>query len=159
MSVPTYAPPSNSMQQLRQSRRSLWIAVGVAVLLSIITFGVIVTLAVAFSLNAFFSRTDSPISVTANYYLALQNQDYAQAHRDLDSNATVNGHRVDQQIFSNLAHKAVIQDGPVYGYSIEVNGDASHPVVTVHRTGRTYDVHLQLKQEGNAWKIVSIDSF
>ena len=158
MSVPTYAPPSNHGQQRKQSRAMLWLIFGAATLIVIVGFVVIVTFAANSALNAFFNKTDSPISVAANYYQSMLHQDYAQAYKDLDSNAAINGQRVDQQAFTKLARGAVAQNGLVFSYDIEVQGnDPAHLVVTVRRLGRSYQVHLRLKQEGNAWKIVSTD--
>ena len=158
MSVPTYAPPSNYGQQRKQSRGKLWLMFGAASLIVIVGFVVIVTFAANSALNAFFNKTDSPISVAANYYQSMVHQDYTQAYKDLDSNATINGQHVDQQAFTKLAREAVAQNGLVSGYDIEVQGNnPAHLVVTVKRLGRSYEVHLQLQQEGNAWKIVSAD--
>ncbi len=158
MSVPTYAPPSNYGQERKQSRRKLWLIIGAASLVTIIGFVLIVAIATNSAMNAFFNKTDSPVSVAANYYQSMLHQDYVQAYKDLDRNATINGQRVDQQAFNTLAHEAVAQNGLVYGYDIEVQGNnPAHLVVTVKRLNRSYQVHLQLKQEGNAWKIISAD--
>ena len=156
MSVPTYVPPSNYEQQRRQSRGLLWLIFGAATLIVIAGFVVTVIIAANTALNEFFNKTDSPIPVAANYYQSMLHLDYTQAYKDLDRNATINGQHVDQQAFTKLAREAVAQNGLVFGYSIEVQGnDPSHLVVTVKRLGRSYQVHLQLQQEGNAWKIVS----
>ncbi|HEX6479732.1 MAG TPA: hypothetical protein VF043_12875 [Ktedonobacteraceae bacterium] len=158
MSVPTYAPPSNYGQQRRMSRGKLWLIIGAATLIVIVGFALIVTIAANSAVNAFFNKTDSPVSVAANYYQSMAHQDYARAYKDLDSNATIKGQHVDQQAFTNLAHEATTQNGLVFGYDIEVQGnDPSHFVVTVKRLGRSYEVHLRLKQEGNDWKIISAD--
>ena len=50
--------------------------------------------------------------------------------------------------------------GKVSGYSIDPplqGNDPSHVTITVHRGNRNYQIHLQLKLEGNDWKIVSAD--
>ena len=157
MSVPTYAPPSNYSQQRKQSRK-LWLIIGAAALIAIVGFAIIVTVAANSALNGFFNDTHSPVSVAANYYQSMLHQDYTQAYKDLDSNATINGQRVDRRAFTNLAQEAVTQNGLVSGYDIEVQGNnPAHLVVTVKRLSRSYAVHLQLQQEGNAWKIVSAD--
>lgn len=158
MSVPTYAPPSNYGQQRKQSRGKLWLIIGAATLIVIVGFAIIVTVAANSAVNAFFNKTDSPVSVAANYYQSMLHQDYTQAYKDLDSNATIKGQHVDRQAFTNLAQEAVTRNGLVFGYDIEVQGNnPAHLVVTVKRLNRSYAVHLQLKQEGNAWKIVSAD--
>ena len=89
-------------------------------------------------------------------------QDYASAYADLDSQATISGQQVDQQSFSILATSADTQFGKVSGWNIDPalqGNDPSHLTITVHRGNRNYhyQVHLQLKLEGNAWKIISAD--
>ena len=80
--------------------------------------------------------------------------------RDLDSQATINGQQVDQQSFTALATSADTHYGKVSGYSIDSalqGNDPSHMTITVHRGNRNYQIHLQLKLEGNDWKIISAD--
>ena len=155
MSVPTFTQSPNSSQQPRQSHRTLWIVLGSAI--GVLLLAALVAGSAFFALHTFFQQTDQPVPVAANYGLALMRQDYTSAYADLDSQATINGKPVDQQSFITLATAADTQYGKVSGYSIDQGNDASHLTITVHRGARNYQVHLQLKLEGNSWKIISAD--
>ena len=158
MSVPTYAQPPNSSRQPGQSRRVLWIVLGSAI--GVLLFVALVAGGVFFALHTFFQQTDQPVPVAANYGLALMRQDYASAYADLDSQATINGQRVDQQSFTTLTSTADTQYGKVSGYSIDSvsqGNDSAQLTITVHRGAHNYQVHLQLKLEGSAWKIIGAD--
>jgi hypothetical protein len=155
MSVPTLTQSPNASQQPRQSRPLLWIVLGSTI--GVLLFAALVGASAFFALHTFFQQTDQPIPVAGNYYLALMTRDYAKAYADLDSQATINGQQVDEQTFSNLAQAADAQRGRVFGYSMMGDGSGSSLTVTVQRGGQSYQVHLQLKQEGSAWKIISAD--
>jgi hypothetical protein len=155
MPVPTFTQSPNSSPQPRQSHRTLWIVLGSAI--GVLVFAALVTGAVFVALHTFFQQTDQPVPVAANYGLAFMRQDYASAYADLDSQATINGQKVDEQTFRHLATTADAQQGKVTGYSLDGSNSASLFTMTVHRGGRNYQVHLQLKLEGSVWKIISVD--
>jgi flagellar basal body-associated protein FliL len=155
MPVPTFTQSPNSSPQPRQSHRTLWIVLGSAI--GVLIFAALVTGAVFVALHTFFQQTDQPVPVAANYGLAFMRQDYASAYADLDSQATINGQKVDEQTFRHLATTADAQQGKVTGYSLDGSNSASLFTMTVHRGDRTYQVHLQLKLEGSGWKIISVD--
>jgi hypothetical protein len=155
MPVPTFTQSPNSSPQPRQSHRTLWIVLGSAI--GVLVFAALVTGAVFVALHTFFQQTDQPVPVAANYGLAFMRQDYASAYADLDSQATINGQKVDGQTFRNLATTADAQKGKVTGYSLDGSNSTSLFTMTVHRGGRNYQVHLQLKLEGSGWKIISAD--
>lgn len=155
MSVPTITQTPNASQQPRQSRPLLWIILGSTI--GVLLFAALVAGSAFFALHAFFQQTDQPVPVAGNYYLAFMTQDYAKAYADLDSQATINGQHVDEQTFINLATAADAQKGKVFGYSMMGDGSGSSLTVTVQRGGHSYQVHLQLKQEGSGWKIISAD--
>jgi hypothetical protein len=97
-------------------------------------------------------------SIPERYYLNIMSGDYTTASTYLDSNATIDGKPVgNQQAFIRLAKAADAQYGTVHGITFNVGSDATHVTATVSRGSRTYDVHLVLKQENGAWKIVSAD--
>lgn len=138
MSVPTY-----TQQQTRRSRRTLWIVVGTLVALALIGFIAIVWLRASSEVNS-LKQTGS---IPERYYLNIMSSDYTTAFSFLVNNATINGQMVDQQAFTRLAKAVDAQ-----------YGDAAQVTATVTRGGsRSYDVHLVLKQENGAWKIVSAD--
>ena len=95
-------------------------------------------------------------AVAARYYLTIESGDYATASSFLDRNATIDGQPVDQQSFIRLAKAADAQYGTVYGMVLSTQSDGTH--VAVDRAILScYDVHLVLKQEHGAWKIISAD--
>jgi hypothetical protein len=158
MSVPTITQSPNYSQQPRKSRTWLWIVLGSAI--GVLLFTALVAGSAFFALHSFFQQTDQPVPVVASYGLAFMRQDYTNAYTDLDSRATINDQQVDQQSFTALATSADAHYGKVSGYSIDspLQGNyPSHVTITVHRGARNYQVHLQLKLEGNAWKIISAD--
>ncbi len=155
MSVPTLTQSPNSSQQPGKSRPLLWIILGSTIGVLLLT--AFVGASAFFALHSFFQQTDQPVPVAGNYYLALMTQDYTKAYADLDSQATINGQQVDEQTFINLAKAVDAQRGRVFGYSIEGDGSGSSLTMTVQRGGHSYQVHLQLKQDGSAWKIISAD--
>ena len=150
MSLPNYATVP-----FQRRRTRLWIVLGSIV--GVIVFAAVVTGAVFIALHTFFQQTDQPAPVAASYYLAFMTQDYTKAYAELDSQATINGQKVDEQTFRNLAATADAQKGKVTSYSLEGSDSSSHFTVTVHRGGQNYMVHLQLKLEGSVWKIISAD--
>jgi hypothetical protein len=150
MSLPNYAPAP-----FQRRRTRLWIVLGSIV--GVIVFAAVVTGAVFIALHTFFQQTDQPAPVAASYYLAFMTQDYTKAYAELDSQATINGQKLDEQTFRNLAATADAQKGKVTSYSLDGNDSSSHFTVTVHRGGQNYTVHLQLKLEGSVWKIISAD--
>lgn len=155
MSVPTFTQSPNFTERPRQTRPILWIVLGSTIGVLLLTM--LIGASAFFALRTFFQQTDQPVPVAGNYYLALMTQDYAKAYADLAIQVTINGQQVDEQTFINMAKAADAQRGRVFGYSIMGNGSGSSLTVTVQRVGQSYQVHLQLKQEGSAWKIISAD--
>jgi hypothetical protein len=158
MSVPTITQSPNYSQQPRKSRTLLWVVIGSAI--GVLLFTAFVAGSAFFALHSFFQQTDQSVPVVASYGLAFMRQDHANAYTHLDSRATINGQQVDQQSFTALANSADTHYGKVSGYSIDSplqGNDPSNVTITVHRGNRNYQIHLQLKLEGNDWKIVSAD--
>ena len=160
MSVPTItqSPNYNYSPQPGKSRTWFWIVLGSAI--GVLLFSALVAGSAFFALHTFFQQTDQPVPVVASYGLAFIRQDYANAYTDLDSRATINGQRVDQQSFTALAIAADTHYGKVSEWNIDPalqGNDPSHMTITVHRSNRNYQIHIQLKLEGNDWKIVSAD--
>jgi hypothetical protein len=123
----------------------------------VLVFAALVTGAVFVALHTFLQQTDQPAPVAASYYLAFMTQDYPEAYAELESQATINGQKVDEQTFRHLATTADAQQGKVTGYSLDSRNSAALFTVTVHRGGQNYTVYLQLKLEGSGWKISSAD--
>jgi hypothetical protein len=160
MSVPTItqSPNYNYSPQPRKPRTWLWIVLGSAI--GVLLFSALVAGNTFFALHTFFQQTDQPVPVVASYGLAFIRQDYANAYTNLDSQASINGQQVDQQSFTALATSADTHYGKVSEYNIDPSlqgNDPSHMTITVHRGDHSYQIHLQLKLEGNDWKIINAD--
>jgi hypothetical protein len=158
MSVPNITQSPNYIQQTRKSLTWIWIVL--VSVIGVLLFTALVAGSTIFALHTFFQQTDQPVPVVANYGLDFMRQDYANAFSDLDSRANINGQQIDQQSFIALADAADTHYGKVSGYSIDAvpqGTDPSYVTITVHRGDQNYQVHLQLKLEGNNWKIVSAD--
>lgn len=156
-------------QQPKKSRRNLWIILSVIVL--VVGAGIF---ALVYFLNH-NGATDAVNTSSKNqdyltayqYYAAIKNQDYAIAYQYLDPNLRTNqgGQPVTQDVFIQTGQLVDTEKGPVTNYSITSTslsstngGNTEDFTVNVTRNGTSYDVHLQLRQEGNDWKIVSFDT-
>jgi hypothetical protein len=158
LSVPTISQSPNHIQQPKKSRIWLWIVLGS--LIGVLLFTALVAGSAFFAARSFFQQTDQALPVIASYGIDFMRQDYTNAYIHLDSQATINGQQVNQKTFTNLAYSADTRYGKVSGYSIDSplqGNDPSLVTITVHRSNKNYLVHLQLKLEGNDWKIVSAD--
>lgn len=106
------------------------------------------------------SPTSTPgtiTSVVTAYYQAIEAQNYALAYTYLDTNATTtDGQKLTLNTFMQLAQTGDNSYGPVVSFSFEV-----YPPLVVMSLARkslsAYHAHLTMKQEGNTWKIMTID--
>ncbi len=103
--------------------------------------------------------TSPPTSVTdmvTKYYQALEQRNYTLAYSFLDPNATTtSGQKLTLPVFTNLATSADANEGTIQTFSI-----GAYPpliVMTITRRYGPYHAHLQVKLEGNSWKITSLD--
>ena len=158
MSVPTITQTQNYRQQPQKSRIWLWIVL--VSLVGVLLFTALVAGSAFFAVRSFFQQSDQALPVVASYSLDFIRQDYADAYTKLDSRATIDGQQVDQQSFTALATAADTRYGNVSEYSIDSPLQGNNPTfvtITAHRSNQNYQIHLQLKLEGNDWKIVSAD--
>ena len=90
------------------------------------------------------------------YYNDIQAKNYQQAYTYLDPQATdANGKTITLSSFEQMA-QMMDYYGPITSFSV----DAFAPMVimTVSRPNlAAYHAHLQMKQEGSTWKIISVD--
>ncbi|HZR39865.1 MAG TPA: hypothetical protein VFB12_07105 [Ktedonobacteraceae bacterium] len=155
-------PGAMPTQQPKRSRRWLWIVLGVIVGLLLVcgvgTFAI-------FNTIAHNPATD----VVNKYYTAIKTQDYATAFQYLDPTMKMTVQGTSQQItsdlFTQVGQAYDTEKGKVNNYSITNtqlstnNGvNTADLTVSVTRNGAAYDVHLGLRQEGDAWKIISFDN-
>ncbi|HXL38711.1 MAG TPA: hypothetical protein VN954_16080 [Ktedonobacteraceae bacterium] len=95
-----------------------------------------------------------------SFYQAIEAQNYTLAYSYLDANATIaDGQKLTQQMFTQLAQSRDKQFGPVTGFDLLINSsDRTQVIMTIAReSGFRYHAHLQVKQVGNAWKILTLD--
>src|SRR6266567_9418655 len=115
-----------------------------------------------------FVFNSPPKAVAQQYYDALKSQDYAMAYSYLDPNIefTLQGRsqQITQQAYTQAAQAYDATKGKVSDFSITyvdikylTTGNTADVTVQVTRNGNAYEVNLKLQQEGNDWKIVSID--
>jgi hypothetical protein len=99
----------------------------------------------------------SPIIASDQYYTAIRNQDYATAYTYLGVHLKM---AYAQAAYKQAAMQRDATDGKVshYSYITIPTGDPATAILTVTRTNEmTYTVHLELRQEGAAWKITVYD--
>lgn len=100
---------------------------------------------------------DELTRIATAYYNAIQAKNYQQAYTYLDPQATdANGKTITLSSFEQMAQMMDSQYGPVSSFSVAAF--APDVVMTVSRPNlAAYHAHLQMKQEGSTWKIISID--
>jgi hypothetical protein len=103
--------------------------------------------------------TGSIESTITSFYQAIEAQNYTLAYSYLDANATTaDGQKLTQQTFTQLAQSRDSQFGPVTSFDLLLNSsDHTQVIMTLTRAGLRYHAHLQVKQEGNDWKILTLD--
>lgn len=145
----------------KKSRRRLFIILGIllGMVLLIIAAGIVGLVALV----------NSPAkTVVQDYYAAVKSQDYARAYSYLDiQTLTLNGQQqqASPAVYTQVAQIVDQQNGKVTNYNITgislnastSRGNTATVTVDVTRGGKTQEVHVQLRQEGNDWKIVGID--
>ncbi len=161
-SSPQSQVPPVPAQPPRRRRRWLWITLAIVVVLLLACVGGI--LALVLGVN------NSPAKAAAqHYYDALKSRDYSTAYTYVDPAITLTiqnqSQRMNPQLFTEVAQAYDTQKGRVSDYSISgINlnsstskGNTADVTINVKRN-TSYDVHLQLKQEGNDWKVIGFDS-
>jgi hypothetical protein len=95
--------------------------------------------------------------MVTSYYQAIVAQNYQLAFTFLDADAVgPGGQRMTWPAFRQLAQSMDGDEGPVIDFSMNATG--STIVMTNYRKRMgPYHAHLQVKPEGNDWKIVSVD--
>ncbi len=135
---------------------------GIAIVLAAIGLSTYVVNRVNTTVTTLFNRTDVPEFVAAHYYEAMRNRDYATAYGDLDSQATLNGQHLDEPTFIQDAANADAQHGALFSYGLlRPAGDSAQSATqfdaSLRRGAQSYIVHVQLRQAGDRWKIISMD--
>jgi hypothetical protein len=128
------------------------------VVTGILTLSFLVSL---FELGASFGLFARPFArpsiVVGQYYTAVMHQNYAQAYTYLDAQATRVGSLT---TFTHAAQALDAAAGTVTSFTLAADFPTNPQAVTaqVHRAkGVSYAVHLEVRQVGSQWKIVSFD--
>lgn len=135
---------------------------------------------VAYAVSCVSAAVQDPASPVVNqYYAAIKNQDYATAFAFAGGAKSLNGESYTQTTFTQEALQIDTAQGKVRDYSILSSGYeqrerdtgkiptsprpytvlTAEVTVSVTRNGPAYDVHLQLQQYGEEWKIITLDGF
>lgn len=94
--------------------------------------------------------------VITMYYDAIKAQNYPRAYTYLDANATdANRQKITLESFEQMAQTMEKDGGSVVSFSVAVFLPTA--VMSVTRTLLVYHAHLQVKQENQTWKIISLD--
>ena len=150
---PYDAPFPGDTQPRRKSHRWVWITVGIVALLCILG-GTLLALGAGWAVTTYYN---SPLRASDMYYSAIKTQDYGTAYTYLGSGLQT---EYSQQTFTQAAQQQDAALGRVsrFGMTNIPTGDPAYVTLTVTRAnGTTYDVHLELRQEGGAWKITAFD--
>ena len=106
-----------------------------------------------------------------SYFSALKSQDYAAAYSYIDPRITIimdnQSQPISLSLFTQAARAYDQQRGTISSFSLtkvsvtgsgSSSGSADITVRVTRGTAAPYDVHLQLGQEGNDWKIIGFDN-
>jgi hypothetical protein len=129
--------------------RWLWIVLGVFALLCLVGGALVWIFAV--------SPVGGPTIASDQYYTAIRDNDYRKAYGYLGTDLRTS---ISQEAFTRQAQQQDAALGRVshYSYSNVPLGNSATATITVTRaSGTTYTVHLELRQEGGAWKITAFD--
>jgi hypothetical protein len=161
--VPGYMPP----QQPRQSRRALWIVLGIIggiLVLSCAFCGILFALG-AGPIASIVGSIAGPTNVVNQYYNAIQRQDYPTAYSYLDTNLiATNGQTLTQDLYTTGAQALDLAKGKVSSFSIgnisltNNNNTATVTVSVTRGSSPPYTVQLQLQKVNGTWKITSFNN-
>jgi hypothetical protein len=130
----------------------VWVILSILALSSILGCTVL-ALGASFAIKTF----GGPTIASDQYYTAIRDQDYARAYSYLGSGLQA---RLSQEAFSQQAQRQDEALGRVsrYAYANVPGGDPATVILTVTRAnGTSYTVHLEVRQEGGAWKVSAFD--
>jgi hypothetical protein len=102
----------------------------------------------------------SPLAMAGSYYHDLEVHNYDAAAAYLSTNATnIEGQHLTRGTFIQLARGRDQESGSITNFdSLASTDDPSLIIMSISRTSeQAYHSHLQFKQEGGSWKIVSLD--
>jgi hypothetical protein len=146
---PYYTGNAAYSQRPRSSLRWLWIVLGVFALLCLMGGTLLWVLATG--------PVGGPTIASDQYYSAIRANNYTKAYGYLGADQQA---KISREDFTRQAQQQDEAFGRVshYSYGNIPLGDPATATITVTRaSGTTYTVHLELRQEGGAWKITAFD--
>ena len=157
MPGPGYAP---QQAPRKSSLRWLWITLAIIGAIAVLGCGAC-AIASAAGVGFFAKAVLGPTTTANAYYQAIRDHDYAKAYTYIDTSRASSVQQQTEQAFTLAAQLVDRTRGPVTSFSqqdVNVNNDTATVTMSVTRNGSPYTVHLQMKQEGNDWKIVGFDN-
>jgi hypothetical protein len=130
----------------------VWIPLGILALVFVIGSGLLI-----WHIGSALHTFGGPTIESDQYYTAIRDQDYARAYTFLGSNLRSG---LSQEAFTQQAQQQDAAYGSIskYSYDNVPLGEPAEVTLTVIRANETsYTVHLEMRQEGGAWKITAFD--
>lgn len=91
------------------------------------------------------------------YYKAIEKHDYAKAYSYVQNDAkTADGQKLTLALLKQMAVSTEDTEGPIQTLSVAAFPAQVVMTITRQKLG-PYHTHIEVKQVGNTWKIVSID--
>jgi hypothetical protein len=149
---PKYPPGTGASQQPRKTYRWVWITLGILAVVCIIGGGLLI-----WGIGSAINSYGGPTIASDQYYNAIRDQNFARAYTFLGSDLKAG---LSQEAFTQQAQQQDTTYGRVseFSYANVPIGDPANATLTVTRAnGTTYTVHLEMRQEGGAWKITAFD--
>ena len=159
---PMVAPPQQAFRPARRSRKGLWITLSIIGAFVLLSCGLCAWASYSMFGNV-FQDTRTVTNLASNYYQNIQDKDYNAAY------AQVQVSNLSSSAFEQQAQQRETQLGSITSFALSAvapdvsttdTGSAfsSYTVtLTVSRGTSSYNVHLDIKQVGSAWKIVYFD--
>lgn len=153
-------PQQGPLPRRRKVPLWVWIVIACVVPILLIVGGV---------LALFSFLNNSPAKATVQqYYTAVEKQDYTKAYSYLDiQTMSANGQQypATQALYIQESQATDQAKGKVTAYTVvgieisstSATGNTASITVNVTRGGTVQQVHIQLQEVNNSWKIVSID--
>lgn len=153
-------PQQNALPRRKKVPLWVWIVIACVVPVLLIVGGVL-------ALFAFLNNSPAK-AIVQQYCTAVEKQDYAKAYSYLDiqtMNHDGQQYPATQALYIQASQTTDQAKGAVTAYTIigieisstSAGGNTASITVNVTRGGNVQEVNIQLRQVGNAWKIVGID--
>ena len=103
------------------------------------------------------TSSSSVTNVIQSYYNAIEKHDYVKAYSYVQNGAkTADGQKLTLTVLKQMAMSTEDAEGPIQSLSVAAFPSQVVMTITRQKLG-PYHTHIQVKQVGDTWKIVSID--